>query len=61
MDESRLKADTSSSPTIGTLVALSPEEVVIKPKQLEKPAAVDMRIHFPRTEFVIRPLNGANL
>ncbi|KAF7191070.1 hypothetical protein HII31_07585 [Pseudocercospora fuligena] len=48
-------------PTIGTLVALSPEEVVIKPKKLEKPAAMDVRIHFPRTEFVIRPVNGANL
>ncbi|EME83104.1 uncharacterized protein MYCFIDRAFT_188248 [Pseudocercospora fijiensis CIRAD86] len=50
-----------ADPTIGTLVALSPEEVVIKPKQLEKAAAVDVRIHFPRTEFVIRPVNEANL
>lgn len=43
------------SPTIGTLVAMSPEELVIKPIELEKPATVDVRIHFPRVGFVARP------
>jgi hypothetical protein len=46
----------SCSPTIGTLVALSPEEVVITPAPLEgKPARVDVRVHFPRLGFVVRP------
>ena len=43
------------SPTIGTLVAMSPEELVIKPIELEKPATVDVRIHFPRVGCVARP------
>ena len=43
-------------PTVGTLVAVSPEEVVIKPKELEKPATVEVRVHFPRLGFVVRPL-----
>lgn len=42
-------------PTIGTLLATSPEEIVIKPVGLEKPATVDVRIHFPRLGFVARP------
>ena len=50
-----------SSPTIGTLVALSPEEVVIKPKALEKAATVETRIHFPLLGFVVRPVKEANL
>lgn len=49
-------ADVVVSPTIGTLVALSPEEVVITPRKLEgEPAEVDVRIHFPRLGFVVRP------
>lgn len=48
-------------PTIGTLVAMSPEEVVIKPRELERPATVETRIHFPRIGFVIRPMNKASL
>ncbi|KAK5125978.1 hypothetical protein LTR85_011333 [Meristemomyces frigidus] len=40
------------NPTIGTLVAMSPEEVVIKPQALDKPAEVEARIHFPRLGFV---------
>ncbi|EME46511.1 hypothetical protein DOTSEDRAFT_126826 [Dothistroma septosporum NZE10] len=43
-------------PTIGTLVALSPEEVVIQPQALESPASVETRIHFPRLGFVVRPV-----
>ncbi|KAF2207315.1 hypothetical protein CERZMDRAFT_88679 [Cercospora zeae-maydis SCOH1-5] len=48
-------------PTVGTLVALSPEEVVIKPKPLEQPATVETRIHFPMLGFVVRPVKEANL
>lgn len=46
------------SPTIGTLIAMSPEELVMKPMGLEKPATVDVRIHFPRLGFVARPYKG---
>lgn len=47
------------SPTLGTLVALSPEEVVITPRKLDDtPAEVDVRIHFPRLGFVVRPWKG---
>lgn len=42
------------NPTIGTLIALSPEEVVIKPEKLEQKAAMEVFIHFPRLGFVIR-------
>lgn len=47
------------SPTIGNLVALSPEEVVISPRALEDalPAEVEMRFHFPRLGFVVRPVS----
>jgi len=48
-------------PTIGTLVALSPEEVVIKPVPLEKPAEIAVRVHFPRLGFVVRPVDRAKL
>jgi glutathione S-transferase len=45
------------SPTVGTLVALTPEEVVISPQTIDgREAAVGpVRIHFPRIGFVIRP------
>ena len=49
------------SPTLGTLVALSPEEVVIKPQILDPPASIDVRIHFPRLAFVIRPVKQSKL
>lgn len=52
---------TLGSPTIGTLVALSPEEIVIKPQPLETPATVETRLHFPRLGFVVRPVNKSNL
>ncbi|SMQ49698.1 unnamed protein product [Zymoseptoria tritici ST99CH_3D7] len=48
-------------PTIGTLVALSPEEVVIKPLPLEHQPTVETRIHFPRLGFVIRPVKQAKI
>lgn len=54
-------ADCSISPTIGTLLAMSPEEVVIKPRTLDKPANVDCRMHFPRIGFVVRPVKQASL
>lgn len=52
---------TSSSPTIGTLLAISPEEVVIQPQALENPAALETRIHFPRVGFVVRPVSQPSL
>jgi hypothetical protein len=40
---------------------MSPEEVVIKPQKLEPAATVDVRIHFPRLGFVVRPVPAAKL
>lgn len=48
-------------PTIGELLAASPEEFVIKPMALEKPAELDVRVHFPRLAFVARPVDAAKL
>jgi len=50
-----------ADPTLGTLVAMSPEEIVIEPKPLEQAAAVEVRVHFPRLGFVIRPVEKAKL
>ena len=50
-----------NSPTIGWLVDLSPEEVVIKPLELETPALIDARVHFPRLGFVVQPFREAKL
>ncbi|KIW30946.1 uncharacterized protein PV07_02637 [Cladophialophora immunda] len=52
------------SPTVGTLVALTPEEAVITPQKTTEgtgPAVGEVRIHFPRTGFVIRPAGQAKL
>ncbi|OAP64230.1 hypothetical protein AYL99_00202 [Fonsecaea erecta] len=52
------------SPTVGTLVALTPEEVVITPLKSSDgtgPAVGDVRIHFPRIGFVIRPVVQSKL
>ena len=50
------------SPTCGTLVAVTPEEVVLKPQELDGPnPLVDARIHFPRLGFVVKPLEQAKL
>jgi hypothetical protein len=52
-------ADTGrSSPTVGTLLAISPEEVVLRP---QKEAEIEVNIHFPRIEFDIRPASQAKL
>ncbi|KAK5283474.1 hypothetical protein LTR16_005448 [Cryomyces antarcticus] len=48
-------------PTFGTLIALSPEEVVIKPQELESKALVDVRLHFPRLGFVVQPQRSSRL
>jgi hypothetical protein len=45
-------------PTVGTLIKLGVEEVVIKP--LEK-GELDFRIHFPRLGFVVKRLKSAKL
>lgn len=50
-----------SDPTVGTLITMSPEEVVIKPMPLERPAEVDVRVHFPRLGFTVRPVDRAKL
>lgn len=45
-------------PTVGTLVGISPEEVVILPDMPEvgKKARIEgVRLHFPRVEFVVVP------
>lgn len=56
-----MAADPGNSPTFGTLVDLSPEEVVIKPAQLESPALIDVHVHFPRLGFVVQPEGAAKL
>ena len=51
----------TASPTVGILIDLSPEEIVIKPLALEGAAAaatVDVRVHFPRLGFVVKPRRG---
>lgn len=54
-------ADIDDSPTIGALVALSPEEVIITPRRLNGDASVDVRVHFPRLGFVVRPVDQSKL
>lgn len=47
------------SPTIGTLLALSPEEIIIRPTELSPPALVDgIHVHFPRIGFVVQPFTA---
>ena len=50
-------------PTVGRLVALSTEEVVVNPRSLPEAQilAVDIRLHFPRLGFVVRPTSNAKL
>ena len=45
-------------PTIGTLVRIGVEEVIIRPSE---PGEVDVRIHFPRLGFRVRVVEGARL
>ena len=50
------------SPTLGTLLALSPEEVVIKPDEFDgKPAPLDIRVHFPKLGFAVKPVQASKL
>ena len=52
------------SPTRGTLLAITPEEVVIKPQEVSEGARAtvgEVRIHFPRAKYVIRPAGQARL
>lgn len=46
------------NPTVGTLVSLGVEEVIITP--VEK-AELDVRIHFPRLGFVVKVVEGSRL
>jgi len=51
-----------ADPTIGVLIVMSPEEIVIKPQQLDGATPlVDVRVHFPRIGFTVRPSNQANI
>lgn len=50
------------SPTVGTLVALTPEEIVIVPQRIgDGPRVGPVRIHFPRIGFVVRPVSRGRL
>ena len=53
--------ENDNSPTIGWLVDLSPEEVVIKPLEFDTPAPIDVRVHFPRLGFVVQPFRETKL
>jgi glutathione S-transferase len=48
-------------PTVGTLVALSPEEIVIKPIPVQEPLKAEIKFHFPRLGFVIRPVDRSKM
>jgi hypothetical protein len=51
-----------SSPTFGTLLNLTPEEVVIQPlDQNGTVPLITLRFHFPRLGFVIRSAEQAKL
>jgi glutathione S-transferase len=51
------------SPTIGELMHTTPEEIIITPlaKDGRKPVVSDVRIHFPRLGFVIKPVGQEKL
>lgn len=46
------------NPTLGRLVKIGVEEVVIKPHEK---AEVDVRVHFPRLGFVVKVVEGSKL
>jgi hypothetical protein len=46
------------NPTIGTLVKIGSEEVVIKPNEN---AELGVRVHFPRLGFVVKTTSGSKL
>ncbi|KIW11711.1 hypothetical protein PV08_11013 [Exophiala spinifera] len=50
------------SPTAGMLVALTPEEIVIVPQRIDDgPRVGQVRVHFPRVGFVVRPVSRVRL
>ncbi|QDS77297.1 hypothetical protein FKW77_004454 [Venturia effusa] len=51
-----------NNPTLGTLVAITPEEIILNPQELDGSSPlVNTRIHFPRLGFVVKPLKVAKL
>lgn len=55
-------------PTVGTLIAMSPEEVVIEPdlpeavgKEGKKATVEGIRLHFPRVGFIVMPVRASKL
>lgn len=48
-------------PTTGTLVASSPEEVVIVPEHNLNAKVSGVRLHFPRVGFVVTPIRSTKL
>jgi hypothetical protein len=42
-------------PTVGSLVKIGVEEVVIEP---EKKGEIEVRVHFPRLGFVVKAADG---
>ena len=56
-----MHANVVFSPTLGTLIALTTEEIVIEPQKLDVKTSIDVRIHFPRLGFVVRPLRKEKL
>jgi hypothetical protein len=53
--------ENDNGPTIGWLVDLSSEEVVIEPLELDTPGLVDVRVHFPWLGFVVQPFRESKL
>lgn len=49
-----------NDPSFGTLLASSPEEFVITPDPIDG-RNVDLRLHFPRISFKIKPLDASKL
>lgn len=51
------------SPTLGTLLAITAEEVVISPQEIngKTPLVGSVRLHFPRLGFVVRPVAKSRL
>ncbi|KAK7550245.1 hypothetical protein IWX92DRAFT_375066 [Phyllosticta citricarpa] len=51
-----------ADPTYGTLIDISAEQVVIQPGRVDgRPPDIQVRLHFPRVGFVIRPSNTSKL
>lgn len=49
-----------NDPSLGTLLAASAEELVIAPAPIDG-RSVDLRLHFPRIQFRIKPLESSKL